>query len=113
MVAARFGKPHIKNLGGLDMQIRNSIDLDIKLIHPKWFFIKCDACKLEYKDIGMWKYQEDRCAYEGMYTITKHICSICAKTREDALKIVIDPEDYKNYMEREDYLHQLSSLIIK
>jgi hypothetical protein len=91
------------------MRIRNPIGFDIKLIYPKWFFIKCDVCELEYKDLDMWKYQEDRCTYEGRYTNTKHVCSICASTKEYALKILIDPEDYKNYMKREKYLHQVGS----
>lgn len=90
------------------MEVKNPYEPNIKLIHPKFFFCRCEKCELELKNTDMWKYSYTEYCMSGAITVKQYACCNCIPDKEDAITYLMDKEDYNQYTKSKKNLEKLT-----
>lgn len=89
------------------MKLRNDHKPKIKKIHSKFFYYPCCNCGVAFKDTDMWKLDSIEAGMSSMIKVSRYCCSSCAKDEDSAIKLLMDPDDYKTYINTEIQIKKL------
>lgn len=82
--------------------VRNSYTPKLKLVRPWLFFHTCKICHVDFKGEAMWRLTTEAPGFgSSTHTVETYCCTECAATEMRARKLLMDPDDYKKFIEVE------------